>query len=73
MRKMKRNGPDRRFCPTCGQQLPAEQIEEAKENFNTAKAQNLETINKRGMTECSSGMIKKEQDEIEALTLAWWN
>ena len=55
------------ICPTCGQQLPAEQIEEAKENFNTAKAQNLETINKRGMTECSSGMIKKEQDEIEAL------
>lgn len=55
------------ICPTCGQQLPAEQIEEAKENFNTAKAQNLETINKRGMTECSSGMIKKEQDGIEAL------
>ena len=55
------------ICPTCGQQLPAEQIEEAKENFNTAKAQNLEAINKRGMTECSSGMIKKEQDEIEAL------
>lgn len=55
------------ICPTCGQQLPAEQIEEAKENFNTAKAQNLETINKRGMAECSSGMIKKEQDEIEAL------
>ena len=55
------------ICPTCGQRLPAEQIEEAKENFNTAKAQNLETINKRGMTECSSGMIKKEQDEIEAL------
>ncbi|MCB7100529.1 relaxase/mobilization nuclease domain-containing protein [Fusicatenibacter saccharivorans] len=55
------------ICPTCGQQFPAEQIEEAKENFNTAKAQNLETINKRGMTECSSGMIKKEQDEIEAL------
>ena len=51
----------------CRQQFPAEQIEEAKENFNTAKAQNLETINKRGMTECSSGMIKKEQDEIEAL------
>lgn len=55
------------ICPTCGQQLPAEQIEEAKKNFNTAKAQNLEAINKRGMTECSSGMIKKEQDEIEAL------
>ena len=55
------------ICPTCGQQLPAEQIEEAKENYNTAKAQNLEAINKRGMTECSSGMIKKEQDEIEAL------
>lgn len=55
------------ICPTCGQQLPAEQIEEAKEKFNTAKAQRLEAINQHGMTECSSGMIKKEQTEIEAL------
>lgn len=61
------------ICPTCGQQLPAEQIEEAKENFNTAKAQNLEAINKRGMTECSSGMIKKEQDETKPWTLVWWS
>lgn len=34
------------ICPTCGQQFPAEQIEEAKENFNTAKAQNLATAEK---------------------------
>lgn len=42
------------ICPTCGQQLPAEQIEEAKENFNTAKAQRLEAINQRGIDDIGS-------------------
>lgn len=54
-------------CPTCGQQLPAEQVEKAKENFNMSKSQRLEEINQRGMTECSSAMIKTEQQKIEAL------
>lgn len=55
------------ICPTCGQQLPAEQVEKAKENFNLSKSQRLEEINQRGMTECSSAMIKTEQQKIEAL------
>lgn len=54
-------------CPTCGQQLPAEQVEKAKENFNMSKSQRLEEINQRGMTECSSAMIKTEQKKMEAL------
>lgn len=55
------------ICPTCGQQLPAEQVEQAREKFNLAKAQRLEEINQRGMKECSSAMIKAEQEEIATL------
>ena len=55
------------ICPTCGQQLPEEQIEEAKESFHLAKSQRLEQINQRGMTECSSTMIREKTEELEAL------
>lgn len=55
------------ICQTCGQQLPAEQVEQAREKFNLAKAQRLEEINQRGMKECSSAMIKAEQEEIATL------
>lgn len=36
------------ICPTCGQPLPAEQIESAKAKFNTARATKLEEINAKG-------------------------
>ncbi|MDI3548164.1 MAG: hypothetical protein PWR10_1816 [Halanaerobiales bacterium] len=35
-------------CPTCGQPLPEEQIEEARANFNREKAERLETITAEG-------------------------
>ena len=35
-------------CPTCGQPLPAEQIESAKAKFNTARATKLEEITAKG-------------------------
>ena len=35
-------------CPTCGQALPTEQIEEAKAKFNTARAMKLEEITAQG-------------------------
>ena len=35
-------------CPTCGQMLPAEMIETAKQIFNTAKVKELEEINAKG-------------------------
>lgn len=35
-------------CPTCGQDLPAEQIEESISRFNLEKAQKLETIQQQG-------------------------
>ncbi len=36
------------ICPTCGQPLPPEKIEEAKANFNREKAQKLEQITAEG-------------------------
>lgn len=36
------------ICPTCGQTLPAEQIETAKAKFNTARATKLEEITAKG-------------------------
>ncbi|MDY0395385.1 hypothetical protein RWE15_14285 [Virgibacillus halophilus] len=35
-------------CPTCGQNLPEEQLEEVKANFNRNKAKLLETITDKG-------------------------
>jgi hypothetical protein len=55
------------ICPTCKRPLPQEQIAAAKEAFNIAKAERLEEINQRGMKECSSAMIKAEQEEIAKL------
>ena len=38
-------------CPTCGQPLPADQIEKAKANFNTTRAMKLEDITAQGKRE----------------------
>lgn len=51
-------------CPTCGQELPREQIEEAREkaleHFNREKAKTLESINEKGKR------LKDEVTELEA-------
>ena len=44
-------------CPTCGQALPNEMVETAKQLFNTAKVSQLEEINEQG---------KKYAEEIKA-------
>ena len=36
------------ICPTCNQPLPVEQVEKAKANFNTARANKLEEITEQG-------------------------
>lgn len=46
-------------CPTCGQELPAEQIQKAVDCFNENKAKELEQINAAGMK------LKAEYDELE--------
>ncbi|MBC7340856.1 MAG: AAA family ATPase [Clostridia bacterium] len=66
-------GPD--ICPTCGQPLPQEQIEEARSNFNRQKAERLEAINKQGRAakaeaERLAGEIAKLGQEREELKKA---
>ena len=39
---------DSDICPTCGQAMPAEEIEKAKANFNMARAAELESITEQG-------------------------
>jgi len=41
-------------CPTCGQVLPAEKIEEARTNFSRQKAEELERINAEGQEKRSA-------------------
>ena len=36
------------ICPTCGQSIPAEQIEQSKAKFNTTRAAKLEDITSKG-------------------------
>ncbi|RHW33546.1 hypothetical protein [Oceanobacillus profundus] len=50
-------------CPTCGQDLPEEQKEEALANFNRNKAQLLETINKKGVELKEKLQILIEENE----------
>ncbi|MEA4805124.1 hypothetical protein [Acetobacterium wieringae] len=46
-------------CPTCGQELQPEKIEEAKATFNLAKSKGLEKINKQGSEQCSKAILEK--------------
>ena len=60
------------LCPTCGQRLPAEQINEMKERFNKSRSEELMSINHRGKTECSSSMIEdaiKQAEEAEQIAV----
>ena len=55
---------DSGICPTCGQPLPAEQIEEAKVKFNSNRAETLETITEKGKR------VKAEIEEREKHRIA---
>ena len=51
-------------CPTCGQPLPAEQVEQAKAKFNTARANKLEEITeagKRAKAEADDYIAKRDE------------
>ena len=54
-------------CPTCGQPLPADQLERARAEFNVAKSKRLEEISLRGASTCSAEMINAERKAAEAL------
>lgn len=51
------------ICPTCGQPLPAEQIEEAKKKFHLKKSENLERIKEEG-AKVSAEILETEEKEI---------
>lgn len=53
------------ICPTCGQPLPAERVEQLREEFNLRKSQKKEEINKRGQS-CSATKIQDLQSRIDA-------
>ncbi|MGN1133341.1 MAG: hypothetical protein ACI4RN_02685 [Oscillospiraceae bacterium] len=56
------------ICPTCGQAIPEEQIQQAKEQFNLHKSQKLEELNNYGKGHCSKEMISNEQNLITELS-----
>lgn len=53
-------------CPTCGQQLTEEKIEEARSNFNRDKSEKLQAINEEGRNlKAELESEKKEISELE--------
>lgn len=52
-------------CPTCGQPLPAEQIEKAKAAFNIKKSQKLSELSELGNKSCSMNMIEAEELAVQ--------
>jgi len=58
-------------CPTCGQEIPSEQIQIiAKENFNQDKAKKLSEINKEGKKQAESVKVKEKdiKDATKTIT-----
>ncbi len=58
---------EKETCPTCGQTLPAEKVQELRAAFNERKAQQKESINRRGQ-ECSKAKIQAMEETIAAQT-----
>lgn len=60
-------------CPTCGQDLPEDQVQDAIEKFNVAKSNRLEKIEKEGMSlkkdiEQRTKDITGAQEEVDKLS-----
>lgn len=49
------------ICPTCGRQLPEEQIAQLRADFNRNRSEKLEEINAQGRTEASTAMIQEQE------------
>lgn len=55
-------------CPTCGQRLPADKVEDMKAEFNRRRSERLTEINRRGKETCGKDAIAEAQrkaDEAE--------
>lgn len=55
------------MCPTCGQAIPVEKIDEMREEFNLKKSLDLSAINARGKKEASKEMIASAERKIAEL------
>lgn len=55
-------------CPTCGQMMPEDSVEDARASFNSNKAQRLADINKRGKE--ASGESNALAEKLEAIKAA---
>lgn len=60
-------------CPTCHRELPEEEVERMREEFNLAKARRLQDINARGKTEASKETIEALRQKAEDLKTAAQN
>ena len=56
-------------CPTCGQRLPEEKIEQLRSDFNLGRSQRLQAINERGRKEASETIIAGLQAKAAAKKL----
>lgn len=54
----------REVCPTCGQALPPEKVQELRDNFNLDKSNRKADINKRGRA-CSKATIESAEQHIK--------
>ena len=51
-------------CSACGQPLPEDRIQEARENFNLQKSRELSEINEQGQM-CSASLIAQKSQELD--------
>ena len=52
-------------CPTCGQRLPADQVDNMKAAFNKRRSEQLTAINEKGRSECSATLIQDTAAQAE--------
>lgn len=57
----------REICPTCGQALPEEKVEELRADFLQRRSDKLEAINTKGKKEASKEAIAQLEQDIAAL------
>ena len=56
-------------CASCGQPLPEDKLQEAREAFNQERSRELAEINEKGRL-CSKTAIEEKQDELEKMQQA---
>ncbi len=55
------------ICPTCGRELPAEQVQELRAEFNRTKSEKLAEINERGQA-CSQAKIQELEARLSIIS-----